>query len=291
MTQLATSPINANMRLLGVYFVITYAVTWAFWFAAAAMVRASGLTGTPAPGLWTIFIYLGTFTPAFVAIGMTMIAEGTQGFRALLVRLIQWRVPARLYVFAIAFMAVVKLAVAGLHRAAFGQWPTFGQTPVLLMLGATLMSVLILGQAGEEVGWRGFALPRLASRLGLGWASVLLGVIWAAWHLPIFFIFPFADKYGQSFPLYLAQVVPLSVAIAWLWWRANGSLLLTMLLHAAVNNTKDIVPSASTDATNVWGLSASRPAWLTVAVLWLCAAAFLVSMRGQRVRIPQGESL
>jgi membrane protease YdiL (CAAX protease family) len=107
---------------------------------------------------------------------------------------------------------------------------------------------------------------------------VILGILCASWHLPLFFV-PAADKYGQSFPLYLLQVTALSIAMAWLYWRTEGSVLLVMLLHAAVNNTKDIIPSAVPGATNPLALSTSLPAWLTVALLWICAAYFLFAMR------------
>lgn len=138
-------------------------------------------------------------------------------------------------------------------------------------------------QAGEEIGWRGYALPRLSAFLGLSGASIALGVIWAVWHLPFFFISG-ADKSGQSFPVYLLSVTALSVAMAWLYWRTNGSLLLTMLMHAAVNNTKDIVPSAVSAATNAFSLNSSRVAWLSVAILWICAAYFLFRMRGVKLQ-------
>jgi membrane protease YdiL (CAAX protease family) len=118
----------------------------------------------------------------------------------------------------------------------------------------------------------------MVARLGLGPASVLLGVIWATWHLPLFFM-PRTDTLGQSFPLYLLQVTAISVAMAWLYWKTGSSLLLVMILHAAVNNTKDIVPSAVIGATNPFALSTSPVAWLTVALLWICAAYFLVRMR------------
>ena len=136
---------------------------------------------------------------------------------------------------------------------------------------------MIGGQAGEEIGWRGYALPRLAARFGLARGSVLLGVIWATWHLPLFFI-PGTDTPGQSFTVYLLGVTPLSVAIAWLYWRTNGSLLLTMLMHAVINNTTGIVPSIVPAATNPWTLSTSRVAWLTLALLWICAGYFLARM-------------
>jgi membrane protease YdiL (CAAX protease family) len=106
----------------------------------------------------------------------------------------------------------------------------------------------------------------------------MLGVIWATWHLPLFFVRE-SSTFEQSFPLYLLQVTALSVTAAWLYWRTNGSLLLVMLLHAAVNNTKDIVPSADPGATNPLTLSTSLVAWLTLAFLWLAAAYFLVRMR------------
>ena len=134
------------------------------------------------------------------------------------------------------------------------------------MLAAALGSTLVGGQSGEELGWRGYALPRLAARFGFGGGSVLLGVLWAVWHLPLFFV-PEVDKSGQSFPLYLLQVTALSVAMAWLYANTRGSLLPVMLMHAAVNNTKDIVPSAEPNATNPWALSHSLVAWMTVAVL------------------------
>jgi membrane protease YdiL (CAAX protease family) len=121
-------------------------------------------------------------------------------------------------------------------------------------------------------------LPRLSARFGLGAASVIVGILWASWHLPLFFNPAGGDTYGQSFPLYLLQVTAVSVAMAWLYWRTGGSLLLVMLFHAAINNTKDIVPSAVPGATDALSFTASLVGWLTVALLWICAAYFLVRM-------------
>ena len=78
--------------------------------------------------------------------------------------------------------------------------------------------------------------------------------------------------------MYVLQVSALSVAMAWLYAHTNGSLLLVVLMHAAVNNSKDIVPSAVPGITNTFGLSASLVAWLTVTFLWICAAFFLARM-------------
>jgi len=260
------------------FFVLTYLVTWTSWLAAWGLSGGSGATGYPRPGLPVLLFYIGVFGPFLVATWLTHRQEGGVGVRALLARLVQWDVGLRWYAFALTFTIAIKLSVALIIRLTTGAWPTFGSEPLYIMVAATIGSVLVFGQAGEEVGWRGYALPRLANRFGLAGASVVLGIIWAFWHLPLFFITG-TDTSGQSFPLYLLQVVAISVAIAWLYANTNGSLLLTMLMHSAVNNTKDIVPSVAQSGANPYALSASLVGWLTAALLWVCAGYFIVRMR------------
>ena len=277
---MATLEVERNQSprgsLLG-FFTLTYVVSWTFFIVAVALSAGVPPGAGLRPGVGTL-VLLGTFAPSLVALGLTARAEGGAGVRALLGRLFEWRVSARWYVFAVSYMAAIKLTVALVHRLVTGAWPRFGFDEWYLMIVATVFSTVIGGQAGEEIGWRGYALPRLAARLGLGGASIVLGVIWASWHLPLFFL-QGADTVGQSFPAYLLQVTALSVAIAWLYWHANGSLLLTMLMHSAINNTKDIVPAVARTATNPFVPSASLMSWLVVAVLWVPAAYFLVRMR------------
>ena len=269
------------MRSLLKFFSLTYLASWMLWIAAAAILRGDAPQSLGFRAIGGFLYLLGVFAPAFVALALTARADGREGTLALLGQTVKWSVGARWYVFAVIYMVAVKVGVAIVYRIATGAWPTFGQTPLYIMAAALVFSTPT--QAGEEIGWRGYALPRLSARLGLSSASVALGVIWASWHLPFFFLSG-TDKSGQSFPVYLLSVTALSVAIAWLYWRTNGSLLLTMLMHAAVNNTKDIVPSSVSAATNAFSLSSSRVAWLSVAILWICAAYFLVRMRGVKLR-------
>ena len=267
-----TRSATPTLVLLG-YFGFVCALSWALWFAADAVVS---------PGLSIVSVYLGVFTPGIVALGLTYREHGGAGARRLLGRLVQWEVGARWFAFALLFMFSVKLLVALFVRISTGAWPVFGSEPVPLMFAAAIGSTLIGGQVGEELGWRGYALPRLARTMGLPLASVLLGVIWAAWHLPLFFILG-GDTVGQSFPFYLLQVIAISVAIAWAYMKTRGSLLVTMLFHAAVNNTKDIVASGVPGATNPWLLHASLVGWTTLGILWSCAIWFLFDMRRDTV--------
>ena len=266
-------------RPLLTFFALTYAVTWTCW-AAAGAVSGGRLPGDPLPALVAGPLFLlGTFAPGLVALALTDRTEGRAATTTLFGRIFRGQVDLRWYLFALGYMPAIKLSAALVHRFATGQWPRFGDTPWYVMAAAISVSMWV--QAGEEVGWRGYALPRLAARVGLGPASIILGIIWAAWHLPLFFI-PAGDTLGQSFPLYMLQVIPVSVTMAWLYWRTNGSLLLVMLLHAAINNTKDIVPSGVPGATNPAALSTSLVAWLAVALMWIPAAYFLVQMRARR---------
>ena len=264
------------MNLLG-FFLFTFALTWVAWMTSAALAGPAnvGFFGVHGP----VFL-LGVFAPALVALALTAHSDGRRGVAALLARIGRWQVGTRWYVFAVAYMAVMQLAAALIHRAATSVWPRFGDTPVVLMLGAILISTWV--QAGEEIGWRGYALPRLAKHLGLGTASVVLGAIWAVWHLPLFFL-PNTGSDGQSFPLYLLYVTAISVVMAWLYWKTEGSLLLVMLMHASVNNISILAPAATPAAANPFAWSGSFVAWVTVGLSWVVATLLLLDMRGAQI--------
>jgi hypothetical protein len=221
-------------------------------------------------------LMVGTFAPSLVALGMTARDDGVRGIQALLLRVLDSSVAARWYVFAVGYMAAIKLSVAAVYRLGTGSWPPFGNEPWYTIVAAIVISTPV--QAGEEIGWRGYALPRLAARFGLARASLVLGLLWACWHLPLFFV-PGLGNYGQSFPLFVAGGIALSVAMAWLYANTAGSVLLAMLMHSAVNQTMGIVPTRLAKPGNPFALDTSPVTWLFAAILWITAAYFLVRMR------------
>ena len=186
--------------------VVIFVATWALWLPV--------VTGRGPAGLRSALWLAGVFVPALTAIAFTLAEGGLAGVRVLLRPIAQWEVRGRWYVFALLFMVATKLVVALVHRAVLGAWPQFGGEGIVVMAAGTLISTPV--QAGEEVGWRGYLLPRLGRRVGFGPASVSLGAIWALWHIPQFFLSG-ADTYRQSFPLWGLEVVAISVAITWLY--------------------------------------------------------------------------
>jgi membrane protease YdiL (CAAX protease family) len=257
------------------FFLLTFGIAWGLWALAGVFDDGTTLS-VP---LRVVFL-LGVFAPGIAAITLSAITGGRKEVGTLLRQIAQFDVPVRYFVIAIGFMASVKLFAATLIRVSTGAWPAFGSEPVLLMFGAILVSVW--AQAGEELGWRGYALPRLAARIGFGPASVVIGVIWAVWHLPLFYT-PAGDTFGQSFLVYLTQVTALSVVLGWLYLRTGGSLFLVMLMHAAVNNTTNIVPSRNPTVGEVFTFDATPVAWTTASILWGVAAVLLWRMRGARL--------
>lgn len=261
------------------FFILAYALIWACFFAVALarLPQSSPL----AYGL----LLLGTFAPSLAAILITALSTGKNGVRELLRPVLHWEVAGKYYLFALTYIAAIKICAALVYRFSTGTWPRFGDLSLYVIPFAIAFSTPF--QFGEEVGWRGFALQRMAGRWGLPLASLILGVIWGVWHLPQFFVRG-ADTYGQSFWFFVAEVTAMSVAFTWLWMRTCKSLLLTMLLHAAVNNSKDIVPSVLAVPGNPFTFRASPIGWITLMMLWFCAVCFLVDMSRQEKRSAPG---
>jgi membrane protease YdiL (CAAX protease family) len=248
------------------FVLLTFAATWSWWLAVSALL----------PAAVELAFLPGTLMPAMVALLLAR-RESSRSVRDLAGRVLQWRAAAPYYLFALTFLLMVKLGAAALFRVHYGAWPEFGTTPLIVLFVGVLISTPV--QAGEEIGWRGFMLQRLARRMGFAWASLVVGLVWAAWHLPMFFMRG-GNMVGQSFPLFALIVTALSVALAWLYARTDGSLLLPMILHAAANNTSGIVPYRNpVDPDRVFAFSASPVAWLTAALLWLVAALLLFRLR------------
>ena len=263
------------MRSLFQFVLLTYIVSWSLWIAADAILRWDVSHRSGLLAISGLLYVLGVFAPGLVAVTLTARGDGRAATLALLRRTVRWAVGARWYVFAAGYFVAIELAVALAHRTATGAWPAFTQTPWSGMLVAIVFSTPV--QAGEEIGWRGYALPRLSTRVGLPFASAIVGIIWACWHLPFFFM-PGTDKSGQSFPAYALGVTAISIAMAWLYWHTKGSLLLTMLMHAAVNNT-NVVPTPAPATANPFGLRTPLVVWLSAALLWVGAVYFLIQMR------------
>ncbi len=215
---------------LAVYFALAFVLAWVFW-VPAALSEQGAVGGSPPTAL---LVVLGTFAPSVAAV-LVAARKGGAGARALLGQLLRWRVGPGWYAVALFGPAALMLVAIGLHVALGGAVPDFPEPSRWPLVAVNLVLVLLVGgPLGEELGWRGFALPRLQARHGALRASVVLGVVWALWHLPLFAV-PGAPQGQVPFLLFVAQAVALSVFFAWAYNGSAGSLPIVLLLHASVN--------------------------------------------------------
>jgi uncharacterized protein len=167
-----------------------------------------------------------------------------RGVRTLLQTLTAWRVPPLWYFVALllpVIISAVGIALLGLLGQPLPPFPRTEPLPELLPLLVTtfLATLLYGGPLGEEVGWRGFALPRLQARYSPLVASLLLSVVWGLWHIPLHLQGVYQGIFPDGLPGILLRIVitiPTTILFTWFYNRTQGNLWLVVLLHTAVNN-------------------------------------------------------
>ena len=218
-----------NKHALPAYFLIAFSFTWAFHFSINLFGYSFSMDlSNPAMALYLI----GLMGPLVAGVTVSALCGGRTAVRTLLGRGIKWRFPLRWYLIAIlAIPAINLMNVAAFYESAP---PDFGWLVVV--------PVLIFGQIwvviAEEFGWRGFALPRLQGHFGSLGATLILGPIWALWHLPMFFTQgspQHSDNVPLSFAMYALIITFISIIFTMIYNRSNGSVLACMLLHASLN--------------------------------------------------------
>jgi len=125
-------------------------------------------------------------------------------------------------------------------------------------------NLLLGGSLGEEIGWRGFLLPALLRRMSPLAASVVLGVVWGLWHLPIDFYAGFGLHGIGAVVARVVYAVPMSILFTWFFLRTRGSLLVALLLHASINVMGDLGLSSFEAAGVVFFLVATAVALVVV---------------------------
>lgn len=209
------------------FFVFTYTIAFGTIFAFTYL--QPGQTIQP----WSPAWFLNAFSPTISALVISCIIGGWREVKSLLSGFTRWNVGLRWYL-AAAYLFLGPLAFA-LFYIALGN-PVTGLKPgttATILLGQ-VMFTLFSGPLAEEAGWRGFALPRLQAKYNALISSLILGVIWCCWHIPLFFV-PGSSQQGIPFPIYLMLVVTLAVYFTWLYNNSQGSLIITVLAHFCFN--------------------------------------------------------
>jgi len=259
---------------LWVYFLLAFALTWGGSAAHVALSRGGAVSGVERPAQLpaALLILLG---PALAALVAACFENGQRGLGRLLRALLAWKVGWTWWAFILVYPILHHLAVAGVRWAAGGPPPGFFESPALpqgsipLALAVAVAANLVRG-LGEEIGWRGYALPRLQQRWGPLRATLVLGALWALWHWHP------ANRtlLGQALLWHFLVVLPVTVLYTWLYNRTGGSLLPVIVLHMWQDVAEYVVP------TGLYGQS-SNGLMISAAVNWIVALALIPHLGGK----------
>jgi uncharacterized protein len=250
------------------YIVIAFAFTWTFWLLATLEARGL-ISSLPVPAL-----FLGAFGPMVAAVVLTAQEGGRAGLRSLLSRVVHWRVAPFWYGVALLGPIVLTLGAMALHVLLGGQPPDLlamvGALPTVLALSVYMF---IQVGIGEEIGWRGYALPKLQTGYSALVSSVILGVLWALWHLPLFFN-PATSYSNTPFWVFLVFLLPFPIVYTWIFNSTGGSVLMAMILHAVTNAS--IGPLWRATPEYQTALSNTNVYLLQAALLWVAAIGLVL---------------
>src|SRR5215213_1330645 len=222
------------------FFTMAYALTWLAWSPWYLSEDGVGLLPFDGEGisdyLNTVALIMGPTLSAFI---MTGAIEGREGVRRLLRRIVLWRVGLGWYLFVLAGIpAIIVLSTVILPGALASFEASAVPSTLFLYVVAGPVFLFIGGPVFEEIGWRGFALPRLQRLHGPLVGSLVLGTLWGLWHLPLFLI-PSWDTPHGSLPevaLFVILAVSIAVVLTWVFNNTKGSVLLAILAHGSINS-------------------------------------------------------
>ncbi len=272
---------------LTTYFALASGISWLVW--APLWMPAFGVSGLPALPFQHALGASGPIAAAFI---VSATETGAAGPADLLRRMALWR--GRLSWVAVALlgpMALLAFAVAGAsliggEKVTLSDLGRAREFPQFSVLGFFAYNVVSFGY-GEEVGWRGFALPRLQAKHSACTSSLLLSLGWALWHAPLFLYRPgYVGMSSAGIAGWLFSLVTGAVLLTWLYNESRGSLLAVALFHAAVDVvfTLDIssafVVNAAGAAITLWGV-----------VVLVAAGPRYLSRRGKMVRLSEGSNV
>ncbi len=266
--EIATALNSWKTHPLVIFFILAYAITWSLsWLISPSLSQAgSSAGGLVVVGLLVNVLVLGG--PTLAAAIVTAVKEGQSGLKKLFGAIGIWRISPWWYLFILAYPLILHLVVVNIDHWLGGEQPaffvaTYGVvSPLVYGLGVIVLN--LFRSFGEEVGWRGFALPRLQAHFGPLWASLILGILWGAWHFN-----PMNLPVLMKNPVwYLLSIVGTTFIYTWVYNRTQGSLLVAMLFHTFLNAAEWVIPIGLAEGDVSRYVINTILIWLVVGVLF-----------------------
>jgi uncharacterized protein len=211
------------------FYILAFGISWLGMISVVLVSRGIAPVYRPYFLVLSIFYAIG---PALAAVIVSQIAYGKTGVWDLLKGLIRWRVGAIWYIIAM-LGSVVPILAAQLITKLLGLSVTIALPPVELSLYVIFAgAVNFLANTCEEIGWRGFALPHLQKRHNALYATLIVGMLWGLWHLPLIFL---AGPMSEYPFLWFISIAADAFIYTWIYNSTKGSILPVALLHGSGN--------------------------------------------------------
>ena len=215
------------------FFVLTFLIAWSLWLPLGLLAPEQVMLTLP-----------GAWAPTIAAVILVQLSDGFAGVKKFLKKVLHWRVGLRWYLvvlFGIAAIAYIAIGVGMLFGIPAPEIRLPGGLPREALIGFLpiffLVNIFVGGPLAEDIGWRGYLLPKLREHMNALNASLIIGIIWAVWHLPFFIFSEWNAAVGYvPFLWFTMLTTSWSLLFAWVYVNTN-SILMPVLFHAAINTT------------------------------------------------------
>lgn len=248
-------------RNLAFFLLIAFGWSWIWWalFIFGILKMPAGI-GTPevdfgSTGPFMLVIALTPYGPTIAGFVMAVMTEGKPGVKALWGRFWNRNVSFKWLLVILLFSPVLRLVANLVSRTLDGQvYPflTYPNQP-WMFIPPFIANTLINGGMSEEFGWRGYVLPRFQARWNALTSSIVLGAIWASWHIPLWFV-PGDPHNQRNFWEWVGFLIVFSILMTWIFNNTKGSVLAAILFHSMANSVGDLIWCCGSSAWPFYGL-------------------------------------
>jgi CAAX protease family protein len=268
------------------FFLFTFLFSWILWLPGVLYTYQLINPSESIKSLIEIFNWIGGIGPSLIAFLLIFKNEGKQGTKNLFKRILKVKLG---YWYLIIFLLIPVLLILAhlVNVIVFGAtFPITGLMKEPLWIPIVFLIFFIL-QFGEEFGWRGFALDRLQSKWSAFNSSIILGVLWSVWHLPMFLSIGFPHfEYHLPFGQLFLTLVTTSILITWLQNNCKGSLIPAFVIHAFINLSGEILPLIEKNKET----QGDYTPWIIVNILFIFTVVFIVKIWGFKTLIRKTSS-
>jgi uncharacterized protein len=254
------------------FFALTFLLSWLIWIPLVLSRQAVIPVSIPA-GTVTLLSFLGVLMPAVSALLLTAVGGGRKAVRVLLLRLVLWRVGWWWWAAAVLGQPALLLLTALVYVLWRGNMPVTS-APLTTSTMIVTIFFLLLATLGEEIGWRGVALPTLELRRSALRAGAMLAIVYATWHTPYWLLQTTFEQYGAYYlALNWLFAIPLTLYLTWFFNGGRFSILLAVACHLSFNIMNTMILPVTENITAYE---------LFIAFEWIVALLLMPVLRTQR---------